>query len=276
MLTDAKDRAAGNNILVQKAGGIGGRYKLVLKYTARKGQQKDAVSKDPRYQKTWATAEEITDADRAAFREWVETKMSRGGGASLKRARSGSPAALPSRSSARLDSLEAACSSSEPFFSRPAASVEAPAAATDVPDHLQEIDDGLAAPLADAAAAAAAAKTAATTAALQQVHPAVRRCVEFLVARVVRDARLIRLEPAPGGPARRSVRPKRAQRAAPATARARPPIARRHRTQWSRRSHTFLRFLNILAIRCRFLGGTWILGPRLRSVYEPGSTWFNA
>ena len=48
MLTDAKDRAAGNNIRVQKAGGIGGRYKLVLKYTARKGQQKDAVSNDPR------------------------------------------------------------------------------------------------------------------------------------------------------------------------------------------------------------------------------------
>ena len=47
MLTDAKDRASGNKIRVQKAGGISGRYKLVLKYTARKGQQKDAISNDP-------------------------------------------------------------------------------------------------------------------------------------------------------------------------------------------------------------------------------------
>ena len=51
MLTDAKDGASVYNIRVQKAGGINGRYKLVLKYTARKGQQKDAVSNDPRYQK---------------------------------------------------------------------------------------------------------------------------------------------------------------------------------------------------------------------------------
>ena len=96
MLTAAKDQSAGHQIRVQKAGGIGGRYKLVLKYAPRKGKLKDAVSNDPRYQKTWATAEEITDADRDAFREWVDTKMSRGGGASLKRARSSSPAALPS------------------------------------------------------------------------------------------------------------------------------------------------------------------------------------
>ena len=43
MLTAAKDRASGNKIRVQKAGGIGGRYILVLKYTARKGQQKEAA-----------------------------------------------------------------------------------------------------------------------------------------------------------------------------------------------------------------------------------------
>ena len=43
MLTDAKDRASGNKIRVQKAGGIGGRNILVLKYTARKGQQKEAA-----------------------------------------------------------------------------------------------------------------------------------------------------------------------------------------------------------------------------------------
>ena len=60
MLTDAKDGAAVYKIRVQKAGGINGRYKLVLKYLARKGHLKDAVSNDPKYQKTWATAEEIT------------------------------------------------------------------------------------------------------------------------------------------------------------------------------------------------------------------------
>ena len=44
MLTAANDRASGNKIRVQKAGGIGGRYILVLKYTARnKGQQKEAA-----------------------------------------------------------------------------------------------------------------------------------------------------------------------------------------------------------------------------------------
>ena len=52
MLTAAKDQSAGHQIRVQKAGGIGGRYKLVLKYSPRKGKLKDAVSNDPRYQIT--------------------------------------------------------------------------------------------------------------------------------------------------------------------------------------------------------------------------------
>ena len=52
MLTAAKDQSAGHQIRVQKAGGIGGRYKLVLKYAPRKGKLKDAVSNDPRFQKT--------------------------------------------------------------------------------------------------------------------------------------------------------------------------------------------------------------------------------
>ena len=43
MLTDAKDGASVYKIHVQKAGGINGRYILVLKYTARKGQQKEAA-----------------------------------------------------------------------------------------------------------------------------------------------------------------------------------------------------------------------------------------
>ena len=103
----AKDRSGHHQIRVHAAGGVGGRYKLVLKYLARKGAHRDAVSNDPKYNKTWASAAEITDADKDAFREWVEAKMATGGGCSLKRDQAGSSGSLPSRSSARLDELEA-------------------------------------------------------------------------------------------------------------------------------------------------------------------------
>lgn len=53
----------------------------MLDYPTGRRNSKDAVYSDnPKYGRTWATAAEITDADKLQFREWVEDVWLQGSG----------------------------------------------------------------------------------------------------------------------------------------------------------------------------------------------------
>ena len=101
-------RSAGYAVRVIPAGGFNGGYILALSYKARVRDRKaDVAHSNGRYGKRWRTREEITQADMDNFRKWVDNGMATGGGSSSKRSRSESPLQLPTRSSSRVDGVEA-------------------------------------------------------------------------------------------------------------------------------------------------------------------------
>ena len=62
----------------------GGRYKrvvLVVHYLPRKGAKARLIrSNHPRYQKEWKSADDITEADKQAFRDFVDFQLSHADG----------------------------------------------------------------------------------------------------------------------------------------------------------------------------------------------------
>lgn len=99
--------AAAGRVRIKSAGGAHSRFVLVSTYHPSKGVKRKIVSNNTRYGKSWASREQITDADKQDFLLWIETGLSTGGG-STRRALHvvNSAPPLATRSSARLDAVK--------------------------------------------------------------------------------------------------------------------------------------------------------------------------
>lgn len=96
------------SVKIKNAGGQNSRLVLVTQYIPRKGHKKTVYSNHVKYGKSWATRQEITEADKSAFVHWVNTGLAnRGVGGSSTRLPPWLVASA-SRSSARLDQSQAA------------------------------------------------------------------------------------------------------------------------------------------------------------------------
>lgn len=92
-------------VRIKSAGGYHARYILYAEYAPGKGTKKYVMSNHPRCGMTWATKEEITDADKLAFVEWINTKLARGGSNYHIQGAARVPPPLASRSSMRVDAV---------------------------------------------------------------------------------------------------------------------------------------------------------------------------
>lgn len=92
---------AGTSLRIDDAGGVNRRFIITAEYLPRSGKKKKTVkSNNTRYGKSWATKEEIGDAEKAAFLEWIHAGLARGGGS---RQRVHKELGLASRSSDRIN-----------------------------------------------------------------------------------------------------------------------------------------------------------------------------
>lgn len=91
-----------SRVWVRNAGGARSRFVLVADFFPRHGQKKRLQSNDLKYGKSWATAEEITRADKLAFLDWIDNKRSNKGVGGNARARASSEGATATRTSARI------------------------------------------------------------------------------------------------------------------------------------------------------------------------------
>lgn len=93
---------AESRIRIRNAGGKFGRFVIAADYAPRKGNVKTLLSNHPSYGKSWATLEEINDADKVAFVKWINMHLARGGG-HRRRPSCALPLAFERRSSRRCD-----------------------------------------------------------------------------------------------------------------------------------------------------------------------------
>lgn len=91
-------------IRIKNAGGYSSRYILVAEYAPTAGVKKLLSSNHPRYGISWASKEDIGEADETAFMNWVDGCFARGGSAFKSPAAAlVSPPSLPIRSSMRVN-----------------------------------------------------------------------------------------------------------------------------------------------------------------------------
>ncbi len=84
---------------------------LSLRYRPRAGKGTIRVcSNDKSYGRTWSYAEDITEEDKASFRQWVDSGMAQGGGSTGRELTWSSGRRFLERSSSRVvtDDTEAA------------------------------------------------------------------------------------------------------------------------------------------------------------------------
>lgn len=104
MLQSVPKKVAARKIMrvrIKNAGGQNGRYVLIAEYAPTAGVKKLIASNHLRYGKSWATKEEINDAEKTAFVGWINSSLAHGGGSSKNRV--ANPTCLPVRSSVRMD-----------------------------------------------------------------------------------------------------------------------------------------------------------------------------
>lgn len=99
---DEREVLVHSRVRVRNAGGLHSRHVLVANYFPRKGQMKKVQSNHKKYGKSWATAEEITKADKLAFLAWIENGLSNKGVGGSGNARAQPSSLASARSSARI------------------------------------------------------------------------------------------------------------------------------------------------------------------------------